>query len=330
MRLLILGGTVFLGRHVAAEALARGHEVTLLHRGRHGSELFRGVERLLADRTGDLSVLDGRRFDAAIDTSGYDPRVVAASTRRLSDAGLAHLVLVSSVSVYRAWPAEPVTEDSPVWSEGDDYGALKAACERAAGGDHARPRGARARAASSAGRTTTSCACPGGCGGSPRVARSSRRAIRPPDPAHRRARPGRVDARPRRSSGAAARSTPRRRSGAATIGEVLDAAVAATGSGARLTWIADDVLVAAGVQPWDGLPLWLPAADAPGAWRVDAMRAQRAGLRCRPVAETVADVWAWLRTGGDQELGDWRAEHRPSGLSARDERALLAAAAGRG
>ena len=211
MRLLILGGTVFLGRHVAAEALARGHEVTLLHRGRHGSELFAAVERLLADRTGDLSVLDGRRFDAAIDTSGYDPRVVASSTRRLSDAGVAHLVLVSSASVYRAWPAEPVTEDSPVWSEGDDYGALKAASERAAeaimpgrvahvrAGAHLRP--ARQHHA------------PAVVGEADRRGWRGRRAGRSctHDPAHRRARPRGVDARPGRSSGAVARSTPRRR-----------------------------------------------------------------------------------------------------------------------
>jgi NAD(P)-dependent dehydrogenase (short-subunit alcohol dehydrogenase family) len=164
MRLLILGGTVFLGRHVAAEALARGHEVTLLHRRHHGSELFPGVERLLADRTADLSM--------------------------------------------------------------------------------------------------------------------------------------------------------------------LDAAVAATGSGARLTWVPDDALLGAGAQPWDDLPLWLPEAEAHAAWRVDTTRARGAGLRCRPVAETIADVWSWLCAGGDQELGDWRAEHRPSRLSAEDERELLAAAAG--
>ena len=105
--------------------------------------------------------------------------------------------------------------------------------------------------------------------------------------------------------------------------------MAATGSGARLTWIADDVLVAAGVRPWDGLPLWLPEAEAAARGASTRSAQQRAGLRCRPVAETVADVWTWLRAGGDQELGDWRAEHRPSGLSARDERELLAAAAGR-
>ena len=128
MRLLVLGGTVFLGRHVAAEALERGHEVTLFHRGRHGAELFPEAEHVLGDRGGDLAALHGRAWDAAIDTSGYEPADVARS----SALELGHLVFVSTCNVYPAWPAEPVDEDSPVWSEGDDYGPLKAACERAA------------------------------------------------------------------------------------------------------------------------------------------------------------------------------------------------------
>ena len=69
-------------------------------------------------------------------------------------------------------------------------------------------------------------------------------------------------------------------------------------------------------------------ASIPARGDVGTARAQAAGLRCRPVAETVGDVWAWLRAGGEAELGDWRAEHRPRGLSAERERELLAAARG--
>jgi 2'-hydroxyisoflavone reductase len=325
MRLLILGGTVFLGRHVAAEALARGHELTLLHRGRHGSELFPAAEHLLADRTGDLSALDGRRFDAAIDTSGFDPRTVAASTRRLRDAGLTHLVFVSSVSVYPAWPREPVTEDSPVWGEGDDYGALKAASERAAEGIMP-GRVAHVRAGLVCGPHDNILRLPWWVA---RIAAGGELAA-PGDPARavqlvdaRDLAAWMLDLAEQRRGGTFNATAP---AGRATMGEVLDAAVAATGSGARLTWIPDDALVAAGVQPWDELPLWLPEGDMPGAWRVDTARAQRAGLRCRPIGETVADVWAWLRAGGEREVGDWRAEHRPRGLSMQRERELLAAA----
>ena len=128
MRTLILGGTVFLGRHVAAEALARGHELTIFTRGVHGG--IEGAEHLRGDRTGDLSALAGREWDVVVDTSGYEAAHVARSCAALAASG-AHLVFVSSCNVYPAWPAEPVDEASPVWESGDDYGAQKAASERA-------------------------------------------------------------------------------------------------------------------------------------------------------------------------------------------------------
>src|SRR3954452_11820702 len=132
MRMLLLGGTVFLGRHVAAEALARGHEVTLFHRGRHGADLFPEAEHLVGDRSGDLGALEGGRWDAAVDTSGYRAADVAASSALLAAAGVEHLAFVSTCNVYPGWPAEPVSEETPVWTEGDDYGPNKAASEREA------------------------------------------------------------------------------------------------------------------------------------------------------------------------------------------------------
>src|SRR3954452_3823239 len=132
MRILVLGGTVFLGRHVAAEALARGHELTLFTRGMHGPGRFPEAEHVHGDRSTELSPLRGRDWDAVIDTSGYRPADGAASRRAPAD-GPGHLVFVSSCNVYPVWPAEPVDEDTPVWeSEDDDYGPNKAACERAA------------------------------------------------------------------------------------------------------------------------------------------------------------------------------------------------------
>ena len=113
-----------------------------------------------------------------------------------------------------------------------------------------------------------------------------------------------------------------------TMGEVLDAAVVATGSDARLTWIPDDALVAAGATPWVELPLWIPEADGPGTWRIDTARAQAAGLRCRPVAETVGDVWAWLQAGGPEAEGpDWLSDHAPPPMAPEREAQLLAAVA---
>ena len=135
MRLLVLGGTKFLGRAIVEEALARGHEVTTFTRGETNPELFPEAERLRGDRDGDLSALEGRTWDAVIDTSGYVPRIVRASAEALRNSGF--YVFVSSISVYAELPPG-YDESSPVEQledpETEDvrahYGALKAACER--------------------------------------------------------------------------------------------------------------------------------------------------------------------------------------------------------
>jgi nucleoside-diphosphate-sugar epimerase len=321
MRLLILGGTVFLGRHVAAEALRRGHDVSLLHRGRHGADLFPEAEHLLADRGGDLALLAGRRWDAAIDTSGYEPAEVRASSARLAGA-VEHLGFVSTCNVYPAWPAEPVGEDSPVWTAGDDYGPKKAECERLA--EAAMPgRVAHLRAGLLCGPHDNVFRLPWWVR---RIARGGD-VPAPGDPGAtvqlvdvRDLAAWFVDLAEQRRAGVFDATAP---AGRTTMGEVLEAAVAATGSGARLRWIPDDALLAAGVEPWTELPLWAPAQTMPGTWRVDAERAAAAGLRCRPVAETVADVWAWLRDGGERQIGDWLAEARPAEMPVEREAELL-------
>lgn len=86
MKLLILGGTVFLGRHLVEAALDQGHEVTLFNRGQHNPDLFPSVEKLRGDRDGNLAALQGRRWDALIDTCGYVPRIVRASAQLLAGA----------------------------------------------------------------------------------------------------------------------------------------------------------------------------------------------------------------------------------------------------
>ena len=213
MRTLVLGGTVFLGRHVAAEALARGHELTLFTRGLHGAELFPEAEHLRGDRSEDLSALRGREWDAVVDTSGYKPADVAASSELLADAA-EHLVFVSSINAYPGWPAEAVAEDSPVWeSDADDYGPAKAACERAA--EAAMPgRVASVRAGLIVGPNDGVFRLPWWVR---RIAHGGD-VPAPGDPerehaADRRARPRRLDARPRRAAGRPARSTPPARSG---------------------------------------------------------------------------------------------------------------------
>src|SRR3954471_259388 len=133
MRILILGSTQFLGRHVVDAALARGHDVTLFNRGRTRAELFPQVEKLRGDRDGGLEALSGRAFDAVVDTSGYVPRIVRETIDALGDVG--HYTFVSSISVY-ADVSTPPTEESPVAElkepteeAREAYGELKALCE---------------------------------------------------------------------------------------------------------------------------------------------------------------------------------------------------------
>lgn len=325
MRLLVIGGTVFLGRHVAAEALARGHELTLLHRGRHGAELFPEAEHLLADRASDaaLGALADPRWDAVIDTCGFAAGDVAATTRALVP-GIAHYVLVASANVYPDWPERPVSENSPVHAGGDDYGPQKAAAERAAVAALGPERVLSARAGLIVGPYDNIFRLPWW------VARAARggEMLAPGRPERelqlidaRDLARWLVDAAERRTAGLLNATAP---IGQTTFGALLDAAVAATGSDAQLRWVGDDALLAAGVEPWTELPLWMPEAGFRGTWRVDSTLAHTAGLRCRPIEETVADVHAWLRDGGAAALGDWRAEHRPPGLAPEREAALLA------
>jgi len=319
MRVLVLGGTVFLGRHVVAEALARGDRVTVFTRGVH--PVPEGVEHVAGDRAGDVSGLERGEWDAVIDTSGYEAVNVGRLASLLADR-IGHYVFVSSCNVYPAWPAEAVDEDSPVWQAGDDYGAQKAASERAL--EAAMPgRVATARAGLICGPHDNVFRLPWWVR---RIARGGR----VPAPGEPDRFVQLVDARDlaawmlalaeRRVAGAFNGTSP---AGRQTMGEVLQAAVTATGSDAELAWLPDERLQAAGVEPWTELPLWLPAAEFPGTWRVGTERAQASGLRCRPIAETVADVWAWLRDGGEAELDEWRSQHRPPIMTPDREAEIL-------
>jgi len=140
MELLILGGTRFLGRHLVGSALERGHRMTLFNQGKSNPGLFPEVEELRGERGGDLSALRGRRWDAAIDTSGYLPREVRASAGLLAGA-VEHYTFVSSISVYADFSRLGIDEDAPVLAPPDPepeeldrelYGDLKVGCELAA------------------------------------------------------------------------------------------------------------------------------------------------------------------------------------------------------
>ena len=321
MRLLVIGGTVFLGRAVAEAALARENEVTLFHRGRHGADLFPAAEHLFGDRTHDLSALEGREWDAVIDTCGFEPEHVGAAARLLAGA-VGHYGFVSSGSAYPGWPDVPVDEGSPV-HEGDEreYGPLKAACERAV--EAALPaRALLARAGVIVGPHENVGRLPwwlqrlaaGGDVVAPGPPEAPIQLIDARDLAA-----WMLDMAERGEGGAYNAIAP---PGSATWGGLLEAACEVTGRRAKLHW-ADPALVERTVEdPWEELPLW-PIPSLPGLYGMSGVRAAGAGLTPRPLAETVADTWAWLASGG--ELADWRSEVRASGLSGETERTLLAA-----
>ncbi len=137
--ILVLGGTGFIGPHMVREALRRGHSVTLFNRGRTNNALFPDLETIKGDRGGDLSVLEGRKWDAVIDNSGYVPRHVQNSAATLAP-NIGQYLYISTVSVYDSWKiandedSKMATIDDETIEEvtGESYGPLKALCERRA------------------------------------------------------------------------------------------------------------------------------------------------------------------------------------------------------
>lgn len=305
MRLLVLGGTTFLGLHAVDAALAHGHEVTIFTRGETNPELFPEAEHLVGDRDGALDALRGREWDGVVDTSGYVPRIVRQSAELLRD-GAARYVFVSSISVY-ADPSRPLDESSPVAELDDreredveaDYGALKAACERVVD-DVYGERGTNVRAGLIVGphdpteRFTYW----------PRRLADGGDVLAPGDPA---APVQFVDARDlgawlvrlaERGPGGTFNAT--RPAAPLTMRELLERSAAALGADTRLAWVDDDRLLAAEVGPWRELPLWLPGDGHRGMQSVDIRKALAAGLRFRPLEETVLDTLAWSRGAGEQ------------------------------
>jgi 2'-hydroxyisoflavone reductase len=325
MKLLILGGTIFLGRHVVECALANGHDVTIFHRGKHGADLFPEVERILGDRDGGLEPLRGRRFDAVIDPSGYVPRVVRASAELLSDA-TEHYAFVSSLSVYAddSTPGQdesgPLVElDDPATEEitGETYGGLKVLCERAVTdvfGDRAlnfRP-GLIVGPHDPTDRFTW---------WPVRVARGGRVIAPAPEDGPVEFSDVRdlaaflVHAAERRTGGVLNASGPAIER--PTFGRFLAACRETAGSDAEFVWVDEAFMEAQGIGPWMDLPLFA-GTDVPGFSTRDSGAALAAGLTFRPMTETIRDTLEWARSRpADHE---WRA-----GLTAEREAAALKA-----
>lgn len=335
MKLLLLGGTRFLGRHVAEMALERGHSLTLLHRGRSASGLFAAAQHLIADRDGDLGVLDRGEWDAVIDTSAYRPRQVHAVADRIAGR-IGHYTLVSTISVYRDIGSEPLVETAPLAQPPDpdaeavdaaSYGGLKALCEAAA----------QQRFVGSTGSALL-VVRPGLIVGphDPTgrftwwVTRMQRggEVLAPGDPASpvqfidaRDLAGWMLDAAERRLQGTFNATGP---DAPLTMGGFFDALRATLAPpGTTLRWADSAWLLAQGVAPWTGLPLWLPDALL-GMHRADCSRAREAGLRCRALAETLADTARWASGPVAQAAPPDGPARPPVGIDAATEQRLLA------
>ena len=296
-KLLILGGTVFLGRHMVDAAHAAGCEVTLLNRGSRVVQFAQPVEPLRGDRDSDLSALQGRHFDAVVDCSGYTPAQLQRAAHALRDQ-VAHYVFVSTISVYAQFaPGRAYDETAPLTVAVDGYGGCKARAEE-----------------------VIEAAMPGRVS----ILRPGL-IVGPYDPSgrftywpSRLARGGRVLApgRPDRPVQfidvrdlaqwcvhLALQGTPGTLHGIGPSGSMdhfLQACQQASGSAAERVWCDDAILLDAKVAPWTGLPLWLPEADPDfgGMLLGSGQRAVDAGLRTRPWVQTARDTLAWARAAG--------------------------------
>jgi 2'-hydroxyisoflavone reductase len=294
MKLLMIGGTKFLGRAYVDEALARGDEVTIFTRGQTNPSAYGDeVLQLRGDRTSDLSALHGGTWDVVVDTCGYDPAVVEKSAALLRDS-VGQYVFVSSLSVYQRWDGD----ESATLVAADDqddaghYGYNKAQCEQVVE-RHFPGRSVHLRAGLIVGPHEDVGRLPYWL-----AAAAREPVVVAPAPPERTIQL--IDARDiaaftlrladQRGSGPYNVTTPE---GEQTFRDLVVACLDVTDSAADVVWADDAALHAAGIEPWTGLPLWLPPEL--GSWSTGVTRAQEAGLVCRPLHDTVADTWEWLR-----------------------------------
>jgi 2'-hydroxyisoflavone reductase len=321
MKLLIIGGTRFVGRAIVTDALARGHSVTLFYRGKSNPDVFPDAEHLHGDRDSEMHKLDGRTWDACIDTCAYIPRHVRQAVGRLADA-VEQYTLISTISVYTDSVSAGADEDAPLRSLDDEeteeitnetYGGLKVLCERAAEDAmpgrvlHIRP-GMIVGAHDPTDRFSYWLdRLPAGGD-----------VIVPGDPA----RPVQfIDARDlgewivrmveANNTGAYNAVGP---AAPLTWGAWMEAMRRALGSDARLTWVDDAFMEQ---HAGDNLPFFVPAPYS-GIFALSQARAAADGLTHRPVETVIADAAAWSHARPSDAP-------RRAGITREREAALLAA-----
>ncbi|MET9701163.1 NAD-dependent epimerase/dehydratase family protein [Streptomyces sp. NPDC006529] len=327
MKLLMLGGTEFVGRAITEDALERGWDVTVFHRGRHAPPP--GAASLHGDRTGPggLAALAAGEWDLVVDTWGGAP-IAVHDTARLLHGRVRHYTYISSRSVY-AYPSPvglgedaPVVEgspDAPLVAYAQDKRGGELAALDAFGTEHA----LLVRAGLIIGPYENVGRLPWWLNRAARggpMAAPGPRGLRLQYIDVRDLARWTLDAARDGRGGAYNLASPL---GHATMGSLLDAVAAAAGGRAELRWTAPERIADAGVQPWTELPIWLPQGELHDyLFGGDVSQALATGLVCRPVEETVADTWSWLQALGG--AAPQRADRNAPGITAEQEAALLA------
>ncbi|MCJ7825687.1 MAG: hypothetical protein MUP44_12370 [Anaerolineales bacterium] len=302
MDILVLGGTKFVGRHIVSTAIDRKHHVTLFNRGQTNPSLFPEIEKLVGDRDGDLAPLRERTWDAVIDTCGYVPRIVRNSARVLSNHTDLY-AFISTISVFASFEKEGLTEEDLVGSledktvediTGETYGPLKALCE-AAIQDEMPGRALIIRPGLIVGPHDPT----------DRFTYWVRRCARGGDilaPAPPESCVQFIDARDlaswtldRIESGQRGKYNATGPENPLTLGKLLKTCCEFGEEEARLIWISGTTLLAAGVEPWGQVPMWLPGPENAGLMAVNCARAIMAGLLFRPYKITISDTLNWDR-----------------------------------
>jgi len=326
MRVLILGGTGFIGPHMVAEALRRGHDVTLFNRGRTNNKLFPDLQTLIGDRNNDLDSLKGQTWDVVIDNSGYVPRHVADSARLLASAA-SHYLYTSTISVYASM-ADPIDEDAPLARIADEsveeitnatYGPLKALCEKRVAEEFGEDRLAILRPTYICGpgdRTDRFTYWPARTllGGEmlwPGTADDKIQIIDVRDLANFA-----IDVCEKSIVGTYNTVTP---AGSFSMGDLMADSLAVTGSDMTPIWIDYDFLETQEKGEGNPLPIWSPPLpENAGDALVNGERAIAKGLKNRPTRETTRDTVTWWKTLPDERRAKTRA-----GLSPAIEAELL-------
>jgi 2'-hydroxyisoflavone reductase len=318
MKLLVLGGTRFLGRAIVDAALARGHTVSLFNRGQSNGDLYSQLENLRGNRDGDLEALHGKQWDAVIDTCGYVPRIVGMSAELLADA-VQQYIFISTISVYNDYSQLGIDENAPVGTledetveevTGETYGPLKVLCEKAV--EAALP-----------GRT---------------VNVRSGLIVGPHDPTdrftywvHTVAQGGDmivpdkpdyamqiIDVRDiaewcihTMETGQMGTYNVTGPDYPLTLEKIIETSKEISGCDTNIHWIDEQFLLENGIQPWGDFPLWIPSSSPEmlGIHHVNTGKARAAGLKFRALETTTRDTLDWDATHPDDYT--FRAGIRP-------------------